>query len=121
MNLRTSFSAIAALLFITLGSGPLHASQLVKLMHQDEETLNTTYQRVLKRMPNDASREKLKAAQRAWIAWRDAEIALEVALYGEFDGKTDVYKQIDLTEARIHVLEDIEREVREAAKMRSNR
>jgi len=35
--------------------------------------LNKTYQAVLKKLPDAGSKQKLKQAQRAWIASRDAE------------------------------------------------
>jgi len=35
--------------------------------------LNKTYQAVLKKLPDAESKQKLKEAQRAWIASRDAE------------------------------------------------
>ena len=37
--------------------------------------LNNTYEAVLKKLPNDESKQKLKQSQRAWLAFRDAEAA----------------------------------------------
>ena len=37
--------------------------------------LNKTYQAVLKKLPDAESKQKLKEAQRAWLAFRDAEAA----------------------------------------------
>src|SRR6266508_3163657 len=40
---------------------------------QADAELNKTYQAVLKKLPDAESKQKLKEAQRAWIASRDAE------------------------------------------------
>ena len=37
--------------------------------------LNKTYEAVLKKLPDDESKRKLKESQRAWLAFRDAEAA----------------------------------------------
>jgi uncharacterized protein YecT (DUF1311 family) len=37
--------------------------------------LNKTYEAVLKKLPDDESKQKLKQSQRAWLAFRDAEAA----------------------------------------------
>ena len=42
---------------------------------QADAELNKTYQAVLKKLPDAESKQKLKEAQRAWIASRDAEAA----------------------------------------------
>ena len=105
MNLRVFLSAIAALLFGSASAGPLHASQLGKDMAEADTKLNATYQRVLRGLPTDAAREKLKAAQRAWVAWREGEEALSASLYE--DGKTGLFMQLELTQLRIKQLEAI--------------
>jgi uncharacterized protein YecT (DUF1311 family) len=37
--------------------------------------LNKTYEAVLKKLPDDEGKQKLKQSQRAWLAFRDAEAA----------------------------------------------
>ena len=105
MNRRTSLTAIASLVFLAAGTHRAHASQIVREMNETDAKLNATYQRVLKRMPDDAARDALKAAQRAWIAWRDAEMALSRTINSEAKG--GIFKQIDLTNERIAQLEAI--------------
>jgi uncharacterized protein YecT (DUF1311 family) len=56
-------------------------------------------QKVLATMPDEASKAKLKDAQRAWVAFRDAEIALNGQLPGA-TGNTLKMLQTELTETR---------------------
>ena len=50
-------------------------------------------------MPNTDAKDKLRESQRAWVAFRDAEIALNSALPGA-SGNTLKMLQTDLTEIR---------------------
>ena len=43
-----------------------------------DKALNTTYQTLAAKQDSAASKQRLKAAQRAWIAFRDRECAFEV-------------------------------------------
>ena len=43
-----------------------------------DKALNSTYQALMAKQDNSASKQRLKAAQRAWIAFRDRECAFEV-------------------------------------------
>jgi uncharacterized protein YecT (DUF1311 family) len=43
-----------------------------------DNALNSTYQALVAKQDNAASKQRLKAAQRAWIAFRDRECAFEV-------------------------------------------
>lgn len=72
-------------------------------MNETDAKLNEVYQKVLKGLPNDAAREKLKAAQRAWVAWRDAEVKLSEGIYE--DGKTGLFMMLSLTQLRVKQLE----------------
>lgn len=42
-----------------------------------DKALNAAYAKALKALPDDEAREKLKTAQRAWLAYRDAEAECE--------------------------------------------
>jgi uncharacterized protein YecT (DUF1311 family) len=104
MNRRRLLAALvscAALLF----SLPSRASELGKEMNEADAKLNAVYQKVLKSLPDDAAREKLKAAQRAWVAWRDAEVKTSESIYE--DGKTGLFMTLTLTQQRIKQLEAI--------------
>ena len=50
--------------------------QAAKDFEKADADLNKTYQAVLKKLPDAESKQKLKEAQRAWLAFRDAEAAL---------------------------------------------
>jgi uncharacterized protein YecT (DUF1311 family) len=68
--------------------------------------LNSTYQKAVAAMPSAALKAKLRDAQRAWVAFRDAEIALN----GELPGATgNVLKmlQTELTGIRTKQLKDL--------------
>jgi uncharacterized protein YecT (DUF1311 family) len=43
-----------------------------------DKALNDTYQTLMSKQDDAASKQRLKAAQRAWIAYRDRECAFEV-------------------------------------------
>jgi uncharacterized protein YecT (DUF1311 family) len=53
-----------------------------------DKTLNDTYRRLMASV-SPAGRSKLQAAQRAWLAWRDAECQFETA--GSADGSIHPY------------------------------
>lgn len=42
---------------------------------QSDAELNKTYEALLTKLPDAASKQKLKESQRAWLAFRDAEAA----------------------------------------------
>lgn len=79
---------VAAALAVVLGAGPVGATEVpyaesqagmdeaagTDLKKADEE-LNSVYEHVLKEYANDAAFvAKLRVAQRAWIAYRDADM-----------------------------------------------
>ena len=71
-----------------------------------DAALNVSYQKALKALPDDDTKGKLREAQRAWIAFRDAEIALNAALAGA-SGNTLKMLQTDLTETRTKQLDSL--------------
>ncbi len=105
MNRRRILAALVSCAALLFASPPLPASELGKEMNETDAKLNAAYQKVLKGLPNDAAREKLKAAQRAWVAWRDAEVKTSEGIYE--DGKTGLFMMLSLTQQRIKQLEAI--------------
>jgi uncharacterized protein YecT (DUF1311 family) len=69
--------------------------------------LNKTYQAVLKKLPDTESKQKLKEAQRAWIASRDAEAtrAADEARGGSMAPTLRYETMTELTRQRIKQLE----------------
>jgi uncharacterized protein YecT (DUF1311 family) len=65
--------------------------------------LNKTYEAVLKKLPDDESKQKLKESQRAWLAFRDAEAAFAAdEAHGGSMAPTLRYETMaELTEQRI--------------------
>jgi uncharacterized protein YecT (DUF1311 family) len=68
--------------------------------------LNKTYEAVLKKLPDDESKQKLKQSQRAWLAFRDAEAAFAAdEAHGGSMAPTLRYETMaELTEQRIKQL-----------------
>lgn len=73
--------------------------------------LNAAYQTTLKALPDDDAKARLRDAQRAWVAFRDAEIALNTALPGA-SGNTLKMLQTALTETRTRQLKALAEAVR---------
>jgi uncharacterized protein YecT (DUF1311 family) len=92
------FSAALVLCLLWLAPAGRASAEGEDLRAADAE-LNTTYQKALVAMPNEASKAKLKDAQRAWVAFRDAEIAFNGQLPGA-SGNTLKMLQTELTESR---------------------
>ncbi len=68
--------------------------------------LNKTYEAVLKKLPDDEAKQKLKESQRAWLAFRDAEAAFaaEEAHGGSMAPTLRYETMAELTEQRIKQL-----------------
>lgn len=95
-------AAAAAALLILSGLGPstsLRASAEGDDLRAADAELNAAYQVTLDALPGNATRAKLREAQRAWVAFRDAEIELNGALPGA-SGNTLKMLQTELTETR---------------------
>jgi|GEM_PF-3675116 len=103
MNRRLFTALLCGAVLLLNGLAPLCASELGKELNETDAKLNEVYQKVLKGLPNEAAREKLKAAQRAWVAWRDAEVSLSKGIYE--DGKTGEFMMLSLTQLRVKQLE----------------
>ena len=81
MKHRTLSRLGAALLALTLSAAPALAEPKAmdpgseELFELQDQTLNSNYQRILRAYADDpVFIEKLKAAQRAWLKFRDAEL-----------------------------------------------
>lgn len=61
--------------------------------------LNTAYEASLEAMPTAPAKARLREAQRAWIAFREAEVAVNGALPGA-TGNTLKMLQTELTQTR---------------------
>ena len=94
--------ATAVLLLLLCGlslSSSLRASAEGDDLRAADAELNAAYQVTLDALPGNATRAKLREAQRAWIAFRDAEIELNGALPGA-SGNNLKMLQTELTETR---------------------
>ena len=96
---------LAGFLFIALAFCPLiNASEEGDDLRAADAQLNTSYQEALEVMPTEAAKTKLRQAQRAWVAFRDAEIALNAELPGA-SGNILKMLQTELTETRTKQLQ----------------
>ena len=70
--------------------------------------LNKTYEAVLKKLPDDESKQKLKQSQRAWLAFRDAEAAFaaDEARGGSMAPTLRYATMTELTQQRIKQLKE---------------
>jgi uncharacterized protein YecT (DUF1311 family) len=78
----TVMSGISSVVLLLLALAPLHAQTQASMNAQArgdfqraDADLNKTYQSVLAKLPTVESKQKLREAQRAWVASRDAEAA----------------------------------------------
>ena len=80
-----------------------------------DAALNSAYRPLLAAL-DDPHRERLKAAQRAWIAFRDAEcrLAASVALGGSMEPQLELACRKDMTEARVKELASIRESLAES-------
>jgi uncharacterized protein YecT (DUF1311 family) len=80
-----------------------------------DAALDGAYGRLLTAL-DDPHRERLKAAQRAWLAFRDAEcrLAASVALGGSMEPQLELACRKDMTEARVKELASIRESLSES-------
>lgn len=83
----------------------LRASVAVEAMVEADHKLNVVYKKLMARIPSATQKEKLKAAQRAWLAWMVAEDAFRTAV--DSDSKAGLYVRIELLEARAAQLDSL--------------
>ena len=83
----------------------LRASVAVESMVEADYKLNVVYKKLVAAIASGAQKEKLKAAQRAWLAWMVAEDDFRAAL--DDNPKAGLYVRIELLEARAAQLEGV--------------
>ena len=91
-----------------LDSPPPDPSCSVVFFEKVDRQLNDTYKKLLARLDNEG-KTKLQASQRAWVAFRDADIALVVHHYGEGGSLGEAiaaYRAFQLTRQRVNELND---------------
>jgi len=73
-----------------------------------DKELNAVYQKVLKALEDDVARKKLIAAQKAWIAFRDAQAELDAdeERGGSLEKQLRAISETETTKARIAELKD---------------
>lgn len=104
-----SCSVAVALLLAALAPS-LHASAEGEDLRAADAELNTAYQKALDTMPDGEAKGRLREAQRAWIAYRDAELVLYGAL-GTGGGGLKII-QTELTAERTKRLRGIAQDAR---------
>ena len=76
-------------------------------MRQSDAGLNRAYQKALAAMPDADAKAKLRESQRAWVAFRDAEMAL-LQISGVGAGNTEKESHMtDLNHHRSKELQDL--------------
>ena len=79
---------------------PLRADRAAsEEMRQSDADLNRVYQKALAAMPDDDAKTKLRESQRAWVAFRDAEMAL---LQQSGVGSSNTEKESHMTDVNNH-------------------
>ena len=100
--MKTPLLRAVALLSVLLTfclTASLRASAEGDDLRAADAELNAVYQKALNAMPSADAKDKLREAQRAWVAFRDAELALNATLPGA-SGNTLKMLQTGLTGTR---------------------
>ena len=99
--------SVLFLMLVSVSLSPsVYASQEGDDLRAVDAALNRSYQKALAAMPDAATKTKLRDAQRAWVAFRDAEIALNGSLPGAGGGILKML-QTDLTQIRTKQLDEL--------------
>ena len=71
-----------------------------------DKELNAVYQKLLKSLEDDIARKKLIAAQKAWVAFRDAQAELDADAErgGSLENQERAISETETTKARIEEL-----------------
>ena len=98
---------VLLLLVFSLGPAPrVRASSAGNDLTVADAELNAAYQKALAAMPSAESKTKLREAQRAWVAFRDAEVALRATI-PPVSGNGLKILQTELTDARTKQLQEL--------------
>ena len=107
--MKSNFCRVTAILLIfsSFFLTPIsRASEEGDDLRAADSVLNDAYKETLDAMPTATAKSKLREAQRAWIAFRDAEIALKGELPGASGNTLKIY-QTELTELRTKQLKTL--------------
>ncbi len=94
--LHDFFLFVSSVLCIPSLRADRHASEA---MRQSDVELNRVYQKALAAMPDADAKAKLRESQRAWVAFRDAEMA-RLQISGVGTGNTE--KESHMTDVNNH-------------------
>ncbi len=106
MKVLLRLSAVLTLAFTLWLPAPARASAEGEELRAADAELNASYQKAMAAMPSAGTKAKLKEAQRAWVAFRDAQIALNGELPGA-TGNTLKMLQTELTQERTKQLKEL--------------
>jgi uncharacterized protein YecT (DUF1311 family) len=106
MKTLLHFSAVLTLASTLWFIAPAHGSAEGEELRAADAELNAGYQKALAAMPSASTKAKLKEAQRAWIAFRDAQIALNGELPGATGNQLKML-QTELTQERTKQLKEL--------------
>lgn len=104
MNRLGLACVIVAFLAFTSGF-MVRAGSAVDAMVEADHNLNVAYKKLMNAIPNAAQKEKLKASQKAWLAWVVAEDDFRTALEGT--SKAGLFAQIEMFDARSAQFEEL--------------
>ena len=92
------------------------AAQTYFQLRAADAELNAVYQNALNAMPGVDAKDKLREAQRAWIAFRDAQAELQADVTARGGSMAPLMQNTaskELTQARIRELETLMKEITE--------
>jgi uncharacterized protein YecT (DUF1311 family) len=107
------FECAALLIWLLIPVAEIHAQTQAAMnaqaragFVQADAELNKTYEALLTKLPDAESKQKLKESQRAWLAFRDAEVAFaaDQARGGSIASTIRYETMTELTQQRIKQL-----------------
>jgi len=103
---RRHLAAILAILLVTLGMNcTCRASQAGKMFNEADKELNVAYQQALSGITDSKQKELFVESQRAWVKYRDANVAFFAARYPSSKG--GLFFNLDLTRKRTAYLKSV--------------
>jgi uncharacterized protein YecT (DUF1311 family) len=99
------FTAIALAIYLLFGSPAVSASQAGQAYLESDEFLYNMYRELTAKISGSRDKQRLIAAERAWIKFRDAE----VSFYGRYyvNSKDGLFLKTKLTDERANYLQSI--------------
>jgi uncharacterized protein YecT (DUF1311 family) len=95
--------SLKAFMFIYLLSFSYgHASQAGKAYNDADKELNSTYQKVINLIKNPEEKNLIIESQKAWVRFRDAEVAFHAKYFPASKG--GLFVATDMTEKRVQEL-----------------